>query len=54
MDEPSITLDKKQATDIISLLEDNGNYPAIYWRVLAQDSSGNEEISQARHMVLSK
>jgi hypothetical protein len=54
MDEPSITLDKKQATDIISLLEDNGNYPAIYWRVLAQDSYWNEEISETWHIYFPK
>jgi hypothetical protein len=50
LNEPSITLDKKQAADIISLLEDNGNHPAIYWRVLAKDNYGNEEISEIWHI----
>ena len=54
LNEPSITLDKKQAIKLKELLGDEYKLNFLYWRVLAQDSSGNEEISQTRHLVNSK
>ena len=41
LNEPSVTLDKKQVNAIKGLLGDNNNSQLLYWRVLAQDSSGN-------------
>jgi hypothetical protein len=54
LNEPSITLDRTQTTDLKKLLQ--GSYEELkplYWRVLARDGYGNEEISQARHIVVS-
>jgi hypothetical protein len=55
LQETSITLDKKLTKDIYKLIDDDVGgkdpYKILYWRVLAQDASGNEEISQARHVV---
>jgi hypothetical protein len=53
LNEPSITLDKKQVNNLKSLWENQGGAKLLYWRVLAQDSSGNEQISQARHIYVS-
>ena len=50
LNEPSITLNKEESKDIKEMLEDT---QILHWRVLAQDTSGNEEISQARHIVVS-
>jgi hypothetical protein len=53
LNEPSITLDKKQVNNLKSLWENQGGAKLLYWRVLVQDSSGNEQISQARHIYVS-
>ncbi|MEK6197721.1 MAG: hypothetical protein N2B58_06050, partial [Desulfobacterales bacterium] len=53
LNEPSITLDKNQVNNLKSLWENQGGAKLLYWRVLAQDSSGNEQISQARHIYVS-
>jgi hypothetical protein len=52
--EHSVTLDKEQVHAIKKLCKDKDKFRLLYWRVLAQDSSGNEEISQARHIIIIK
>ena len=54
LNKPSITLDKNQVSKIIGLMENEEAGPNyyLYWRVLAQDSSGNMEITEARHVVV--
>ena len=55
LNEPSIALDRLQTAEIKQLLQDtNEEHKLLYWRVLARNSSGNQEISQARHIVVSK
>jgi hypothetical protein len=54
LNEPSITLDKTQAAELKELIQDKDEgIKLLYWRVLAQDRYGNEEISQARSIVVS-
>jgi hypothetical protein len=47
--EPSITLEEKQAAQLIELIEDEdeGLNKLLYWRVLAQDGYGSDEVSDA-------
>ena len=47
LNEPSFTVGKWQAWQLNRLRK--GHQP-LYWRVLAQDRSGNEKISQTRHI----
>ena len=50
----SITLEKLQKRELKGLLEDHDNPNFLYWRVLAVDRSGNVEISETRHLVVTK
>jgi hypothetical protein len=56
LNETSITLDRKQVSAITELIgnQDTGPNYYLYWRVLAQDTSGNKEITEARHIFLPK
>ncbi|MFC1843313.1 hypothetical protein ACFLZ5_00805 [Thermodesulfobacteriota bacterium] len=54
LSELSITLDKKQVNEIKGMLGDYDNPNFLYWRVLAQDGAGNVEITETRHLVLTK
>ena len=52
LNEPSITLNRTQEGDIKTLLRNAGT-ELIYWRVLAQDSYGNVEMSETQRLFLS-
>jgi hypothetical protein len=50
LDEPTITLGRLKNSQLIVL---NKALQTLYWRILAQDSYGNEEIRKARSLVVS-
>ncbi len=53
LNEPSFALDTEQARDLNEMVRDK-DANLLYWRVLAQDGTGNVEISKARHIIVSK
>ena len=53
LNELPLTLDKEQEGEIKKLLR-SANTEFLYWRVLAQDSNGNVEISEVRRIFISK